>query len=736
MNIAKKILSIILSLIIFCGQPAAVIAYDVPTAPESGSVTASAESPSPPSAPSAPEAPTYEPSQARDTPPPQPTQPVEEQTASGPTGAVNTQPTDSPLPTPTVVQTSGSGTSGTSTSTIVTGDTNNNGLIINSGGSNIGTGAVPTGSSGINTASSGTRSDNAVNQTKSNTASTIQDNTATVDSRLTQSSVTGRNVSDFQTGTDSTIISGDANVSGTIINALNTNVDGVMVSEFNVADDQQGDIVLDFASHCISGCQPGSDMVQATGNGVQSQTALSLDENSSDKAFQSNDAAVGNDMTLVADTGSNASSYNTDGNTIIKTGDANVSANSLTFANNNISGNVVYGVVNIYGDLVGDIIFPEEVFGTCCNSGNVTAETGGNGSGSANTTRSAETSTTESFQSNDATIENTLVLDAQTGANDTSANTGGDSVIKTGSANIDTNVVNVANSNVTGNWWLVLVNEAGNWVGRLFGGTGTENMAGSAGTEFSVAPSGEVTISNGSNGSDSANTAAIQSDTATQATQHNNAEVANTLSLTANTGSNASNYNTGGNTAIVTGDANIVANLVNFVNNNITGGGKLFVTVVNVFGSWVGDFIGPGEKKQSQDTSQTHEPTPSPVVSAGKQEQSGNRTQTRTSVSVVRKPDGNRTAKRVLGVTTARKQTRNITLARYPDSLDPQPTKAILTDNTGSILSEALISPQPTAMVAGKRVVKLNLSYIVLVLPGIFLYFLLKRIRNMAARSR
>ena len=38
---------------------------------------------------------------------------------------------------------------------------------------------------------------------------------------------------------------------------------------------------------------------------------------------------------------------------------------------------------------------------------------------------------------------------------------------------------------------------------------------------------------------------------------------------------------------------------MNFVNNNITGGGKLVVTFVNVFGSWIGDFITPGNHKNN-----------------------------------------------------------------------------------------------------------------------------------------
>ena len=72
--------------------------------------------------------------------------------------------------------------------------------------------------------------------------------------------------------------------------------------------------------------------------------------------------------------------------------------------------------------------------------------------------------------------------------------------------------------------------------------------------------------------------------------------------MSANTGNNTSSFNTGGDSNIQTGDANIVANIVNFVNNNISGNGKLFVTVVNVFGSWMGDFVTPGQTQRSHNT--------------------------------------------------------------------------------------------------------------------------------------
>jgi hypothetical protein len=67
------------------------------------------------------------------------------------------------------------------------------------------------------------------------------------------------------------------------------------------------------------------------------------------------------------------------------------------------------------------------------------------------------------------------------------------------------------------------------------------------------------------------------------------------LNLSANTGNNTADYNTGGASNIQTGNADIIANMINFVNNNIAGGGNLVVTVVNVFGSWAGNFLFPGQ---------------------------------------------------------------------------------------------------------------------------------------------
>jgi hypothetical protein len=142
----------------------------------------------------------------------------------------------------------------------------------------------------------------------------------------------------------------------------------------------------------------------------------------------------------------------------------------------------------------------------------------------------------------------------------------------------------------------VIVNEAGNWIGKLIG-FGDSNMAGSEEIDFVVGADGQVYVSNSDNAAGSTNNAQANVTDTTNVNQENNAVIENNINLSANTGGNTSSFNTGGDSTIVTGDANIIANIVNFVNNNIVGAGNLFVTVINVFGSWVGDFVGPGQTK-------------------------------------------------------------------------------------------------------------------------------------------
>lgn len=462
----------------------------------------------------------------------------------------------------------------------------------------------------VENSSNGSGSDNsaAVQETGSNDLS--QQNSAVVDNALRSSAITGSNTSSDNVG-NTKIATGDANVAGSSIAGLNTNLAGVSVSEFNVSDNQTGDLVLDFGANCVLGCSPAMVAAANSGNGSLSTNDATINNISSNDVNQSNNASLGNNMVLTADSGSNRASANTGGDTLITTGDANIDANAVSLLNNNIAGSVLLGFVNIFGKLIGDIILPESVL-QCesdCQAALLAANSG-NGAGSQNTAEIDTNTNTTITQSNNADILNNLDLLANTGDNQTSNNTGGTASLKTGNVSLDSRVLNIINSNLTGgSWWLVIVNKAGQWVGQIFGIPGTD-MAGSQGTQFVEGASGEITAINSNNGTDSNNNAEISQNQNTEVSQENNARLVNNLSLNANTGNNRANDNTGGNTAITTGDAKIIANLVNFVNNNIIGGGRLVVSVVNVFGSWFGDFIAPGHKKPSSG-SQANNSSPS-----------------------------------------------------------------------------------------------------------------------------
>ena len=176
-------------------------------------------------------------------------------------------------------------------------------------------------------------------------------------------------------------------------------------------------------------------------------------------------------------------------------------------------------------------------------------------------------------------------------------NTGGNNHVSSGNSSADSHVLSVANSNIDGGtWWLVIVNKAGEWIGKILGAPKGATYAGSSGTDFAVNEKGEITAILG-NGASSSNTSESQSSVSDTTSQANTAQIQNKLNLSANTSDNKAPANTGGASNIKTGDATIIANLVNFVNINIANGGKLVVTVVNVFGSWLGDFVSPGTSK-------------------------------------------------------------------------------------------------------------------------------------------
>lgn len=630
------------------------------------------------------------------TPTPTPTASASTGTDPAPTPPPSPTPPQSPIttPTPTPTQSQSQNNSVTPTPTPTSTVSYPNSV------------SRATGSDPSNT-NNGSGSTNTSTENAANSSTTDQNNTAQIGNDVNQNAITGNNTASANVGTTS-LSTSNANASGTLVTSGNDNVQGIAVAEFNINDNQTGDLVLgDFASHCIFGCTPG-DLVSNTGNGADSTNSANLSSANQSNTFENNDATVGNSLTLHADSGNNTASMNTGGNTTLQTGNANVDGNILSFLNNNIAGQVLVNVVNIFGNLVGDIILPADESCTTCSQGTTVTNTG-NGANSTNDASSSSTNSDNTTQANTANIANNLDLSATTGNNSTTGNTGGDSSVQAGTAHVKTNVLNVTNNNIEngGTWWLVLINNAGTWIGELLGFPGS-NIAASSGTQLSTSPSGDTTATNTENGANSTNNSSLANTNTSATTQQNNANLRNTLHLSANTGGNQANYNTGGNTQIRTGDANVIANLINFVNNNIKGKGKLIVTIVNVFGSWIGDMVTPGQHKQNKSNTSQQANVQHTANNTNNQKtaSSQNSQETQVKSSNIQLVQGTHTTTISNNTTNRERGTGTINAPQISTNLD----------GTSITFTSA-----PKAEIAGastqKKKVTINLAYLIFLLP-------------------
>ncbi len=702
--------------------PSAPSAPSAPETPSAPSAPSAPETPSAPSAPSAPEAPSFG---EETSPTPEPTRAPRERNRDESTQNSQTQESNSstqasaPTPTPTPQGTSQNAQPGDAT--VVTGNATETGAINTLGNNNTNISDLNGESVGVINSGNGANSTNNASVGVISNDTNVQNNNADVKNSLELSSNSGHNTANDNMG-DATIKTGNSNTTGTVITGVNTNVDGVAVSEFNVADNHTGDLILDFGTSCITGCGNYGTNVTNTNNGANSTNNTDVTNAVNNTSFQNNTADVDSSLVLSANSGENAANRNGGGASYIETGDANVAANALTFVNNNIAGNVVLGVVNIFGDLIGDIIISDSVATCSTCGGNTTAVNANNLSGSTNNTTINNTQTDATFQTNDATIENNLILDGNTGGNEAARNGQGDSYIQTGSTNVQANTLNVANSNIAGDgvWWLAIVNQAGQWVGKIIGSPDGSTMAGSTGTEFIVNDDGSITaVNNSGNGAGSTNNTTVNNSTNNTTVQNNTAKVTNNLDLSANTGNNETNDNIGGDNVIKTGDAQVIANLVNFVNNNVAGGGKMMVTVVNVFGSWMGDLVTPGQKKQEKTVAQNTVNNESHV--GGQNVTPTPRTSTETSTAS--------NESQTLGTTNTQNTTNDSkVLGTSSTTSNNTENKKLLAAGYESDLSR-LVGGASTTSETPKSVT-LNLAWALLLVPALALFAFKKRFSN------
>ncbi len=252
-----------------------------------------------------------------------------------------------------------------------------------------------------------------------------------------------------------------------------------------------------------------------------------------------NNAELNNDVLSEAITGANEIIGAAD----VNTGSATAITDVVNYVNTNIVGNNwLYTNVNIFGNWIGDLIVP--------------------GEGLLTTSVPRVFRDTFIINENYASVDNNVLTTADTGGNSTIAETIN---IQTGDAISETNVINIINTNIVkNNWFLLFVNNMGNWQGKLLN-WGDENY--SDVLAYDIAHDGSIDIS-------PSGSLAVYNE--------NHADISNNVVTTALSGNNI------GGSEITTGNAWAITNVFNMINTNIIGD-NWFFGVVNNMGNWQGD---------------------------------------------------------------------------------------------------------------------------------------------------
>lgn len=385
------------------------------------------------------------------------------------------------------------------------------------------------------------------NETNSNTPDLKDKNTASdsnaffsgfydakISNTITSSAQTGdATVSNNTTGGNAT--SGDALALANLINLLQSywGMGGGNLLTFN--QDINGNVIGDLY---IDPKQLQSAGSNATNNNtVVNQQANGLIDNSLNLGATSGNATVSNNTTGGSATSGNASAV----------------ANLINILNSAISsGQSFMGVINIFGNLEGDILLPQDVLNTLLSS---------NGPAVPVVSANANLNDNQS-------ITNNINTTAQTGNATVNGNTsGGDAT--TGNAITQITMLNLTGRQIIAkDTLLVFVNVLGRWVGVLMNAPAGSTAAalGSGVTTDNTTPAGDVELNSNSN----------------QAI-HNNINVAS-----ASGDASVSNNTNAGNAS--TGNATSSVNLLNIIGSNLSFSDWFGVLFINVFGSWLGSF--------------------------------------------------------------------------------------------------------------------------------------------------
>jgi hypothetical protein len=353
---------------------------------------------------------------------------------------------------------------------------------------------------------------------------------------------------------------GDAQAIVNLANLLqsSSNVFGPNTVTFvsNINGDVNGDFMFDPAAlSTISTTGPNSN------NTVNGNLQINTNNNNNTTAQINNTVDVG------ANSGNATVASNTSGGDAT-TGSASAIANLMNLINSTVTaGKSFVGVVNINGNLNGDILLPQSFIDQ------LLASSGPNSNNTVNTNLTNNSTTTNNTT---AGIGNNITSSAQSGSATVADNTSAGGAT-TGSAMTNVTLLNLTGSNVFGsNDLLVFVNVLGHWVGMIV----------NAPVGATAASLGGGITSTGPNSNNSLGTTATNN---SNTTNNNNLGINNNVNVHANSGNALVADNTSGGNA-QSGNANTAVNILNIAGTNLNLSNWFGVLFINVFGDWFGSF--------------------------------------------------------------------------------------------------------------------------------------------------
>ncbi|MEK7188795.1 MAG: hypothetical protein AAB685_03015, partial [Patescibacteria group bacterium] len=338
-----------------------------------------------------------------------------------------------------------------------------------------------------------------------------------------------------------------------------------------------------------SSAQAGDSLAQGSeaenlSTGEDTENFASATEVDNLSVDNSNEANVDNQMAVEATSGSNTITDN-DGSATLTTGDLELIANMLNILNLNITGeDFLHLIVNIFGNLNGNLDLDDIAVALGYKDDKdleVIARNENVGDDTINEAIATKEENTDINNSNEAEVTNDMKVTGVSGDNDVSKNDGEVSVI-TGRIKILANLMNFINTNFSGEKWsFIMVNIFGSLVGDIVLPDTNQYLNGQA---------GGVLAENTGAGDGSTSTSSASNLETTTVANTNDVTLTNSVSASGVSGSNDQSDNDGPANG-KTGYVDVSANILNFLNLNITGNNWVFL-IVNVFGRWMGQIVG------------------------------------------------------------------------------------------------------------------------------------------------